>query len=632
MAVERALPAGAAIVVLGPSAAALGRQVRDLLPGARLHGPRADGDWDEAYDHVVPHLRALYVAGRPIVGLFASGILIRALAPLLDDTRAEPPVVALAEDGSAAVPLLGGHRGANAIARALATACGGVAAITTAGDLRLGIALDEPPPGWKIINPNRVKPIAAALIAGRPVALHDEAGYADWLRAGTAIWTENAELAVRVTDHAVAEGETALVFHPPTLVLGIGCERGCDAKEIAELALDTLAAARLAAASVAAIVSVELKLDEPGIHALAERLGVPARFFSPERLLDETPRLSERSAAAYRATGCWGVAEGAALAAAGPGCALVVPKRKSHHATCAIARAVAPIDAASLGRGRGRLAIIGIGPGDAGWRTPEASAFLAEASDIVGYGLYLDLLGGATTGKTLHPGTLGAETERARLALDLAAAGKDVVLISSGDAGIYGLAALVYELLDHGERRDWAAVDIVVSPGVSAMQAAAARAGAPLGHDFCAISLSDLLTPWPAIRARLEAAAAGDFVVALYNPRSARRQAGLDEAAAILLAHRAPRTPVLIARNLGRPGETCKVTTLDALAAAEVDMLTIVIVGSSTTRAIPGAPPRLYTPRGYQPARLSREGGNPGAGDVPVALGPRLHGGDEQKT
>ena len=131
------------------------------------------------------------------------------------------------------------------------------------------------------------------------------------------------------------------------------------------------------------------------------------------------------------------------------------------------------------------------------------------------------------------------------------------------------------------------------------MQAAAARAGAPLGHDFCAISLSDLLTLWPAIRGRLEAAAAADFVVALYNPRSARRQQGLAEAAQILLAHRSPITPVLIARNLGRAGETSLVTTLDALAQAEVDMLTIVIVGSSTTRVLAGEPPRLYTPRGY---------------------------------
>src|SRR5580658_9548799 len=179
----------AAIVVLGPSGAALGRRARDLLPGATLHGPRAlPGEWDETYDRVVPHLRELFAAARPLVGLCASGILIRALAPLIDDKRAEPPVVALAEDGSVAVPLLGGHRGANAIARALAAGCGGAAAITTAGDLRLGLALDEPPPGWRIANPARVKPVAAALLAGEPVALHDELGCAGWLRDSGVDW------------------------------------------------------------------------------------------------------------------------------------------------------------------------------------------------------------------------------------------------------------------------------------------------------------------------------------------------------------------------------------------------------------------------------------------------------------
>jgi cobalt-precorrin 5A hydrolase/precorrin-3B C17-methyltransferase len=594
------LPERAAIVVLGPSGEALGRRVRDLLPGARLHGPRCGADlWDEAFDRVVPHLRELFATGRPIVGLCASGILIRALAPLIDDKRAEPPVVALAEDGSVAVPLLGGHRGANALARRLAAALGGTAAITTAGDLRLGLALDEPPPGWRIANPGRVKPIAAALIAGRPVALRDETASADWLRAGTVAWADSAELAVRVTDRAVTDAETALVFHPPLLTLGIGCERGCSAEEIVALADATLAAAGLAAGAVAAVVSVELKLGEPGIHALADRLGVPARFFAAERLLEESPRLTERSQAAFRATGCWGVAEGAALAAVGPGGSLAVAKRKSRRGTCAIARAATLIDAAGIGRKRGRLAIVGIGPGDAQWRTPEASALIAGATDIVGYGLYLDLLGGAASGKTLHPGTLGAESERVRRALDLAAAGGDVALVSSGDAGIYGLAALVFELIDRSDRRDWAAVDVRVAPGVSAMQAAAARAGAPLGHDFCAVSLSDLMTPWPAIRARLEAAAAGDFVVALYNPRSARRQAGLAEAAAILLARRPPQTPALIAHNLGRVGETWRIATLATLAEADIDMLTIVIVGSSTTRIVPGDPPRLYTPRGY---------------------------------
>ena len=594
------LPDGAAIVVLGPGGAALGRRVRDLLPDAQLHGPlSAPGDWDEAYDRVIPHIAELFAAGRPIIGLCASGILIRAVAPLIDDKRVEPPVVALAEDGSVAVPLLGGHHGANAIARALAEAFGGVAAITTAGDLRLGITLDEPPPGWQIANPERVKPVAAALLAGRSVALIEEAPGGGWLRAGSAEWAESAELKVIVTDRAVPDDTHALVFHPPVLALGIGCERGCSAEEIAGLAHDTLAEAGLAAGAVAAIVSIELKAGEPGIHALAQSLGVPARFFSAERLLAETDRLTVRSEAAYRATGCWGVAEGAALAATGPEGTLVLTRRQSRRATCALARAPRPIDPTAIGRPRGKLAVIGIGPGDPAWRTPEANTLIAASEDIVGYSLYLDLLGRATAGKGRHDSAIGAEADRVRLALNLAAAGRSVALVSSGDAGIYGLAALAFETLDRADRRDWSAVEIVVAPGISAMQAAAARVGAPLGHDFCAISLSDLLTPWEAIRARLEAAASADFVIALYNPRSARRTTQLAEAAAMLLAQRSPETPVVIARNLARPGESHRIVRLGELAEADVDMLSLVLVGNSQTRVIPGDPPRLYTPRGY---------------------------------
>src|SRR5207248_10088688 len=181
----------------------------------------------------------------------------------------------------------------------------------------------------------------------------------------------------------------ALVFHPPVLALGIGCERGCGAEEIAALARECLAEAGLAAASIAAVVSVDLKVAEPAIHMLAQSLGAPARFFPASLLLEVTPRLTVKSEAAFRAAGCWGVAEGAALAAVGPEGRLAVSRRQSKRATCAIARAPTPLDLSAIGRPRGRLAVIGIGPGASAWRTPEASALIAEADDIVGYRLYL---------------------------------------------------------------------------------------------------------------------------------------------------------------------------------------------------------------------------------------------------
>jgi cobalt-precorrin 5A hydrolase/precorrin-3B C17-methyltransferase len=594
------LARGAAIVVLAPSAMALARRLQSILPDSSVHALAGKGMIaDRVFTDPTLHLAGLFRAGTPIVGLCAAGILIRAVAALLDDKRAEPPLVAVAADGSSAVPLLGGHQGANALARAIAAAAGGIAAVTTASDLALGFALDEAPPGWHVANPERAKTFAAALLAGAPVALSVEAGTAAWLTSGTARFTVGAQQRIRVTDRRPAPDDSDFILHPPVLALGVGCERGCAAEELIALAETTLAEHDLAAGAVAVVVSLDLKSDEPAVHALAARLGVPARFFTVTELRAETSRLATPSEAVFRETGCHGVAEGAALAAVGPDGVLVAAKRKSRRATCAIARAPTPLPIEPIGRARGSLAIVGIGPGDPTWRTPEASAALDAASDIVGYTLYLDLLGAAIAGKARHATGLGSEAERARRALDLAASGRSVALVSSGDAGIYGLASLVFELIDREDRADWRRVALSVVPGLSALQAAAARAGAPLGHDFCAISLSDLLTPWVTIERRLAAVAEGDFVVALYNPRSARRANQLAAARTILLAHRSAETPVALARNLGRQDESLTLTTLAALEPETVDMLTIVLVGNSQTRLIPGREPRIYTPRGY---------------------------------
>jgi len=598
--VSAELPIGAAIVVLGASALPLARRLKRQLPQAEIHGPRRPSIGDVRYARAAPHLRTLFKAGRPIVALCAAGIVVRALAPVLRDKTAEPPVVAVAEDGSAAVPLLGGHHGANALARSIARATGGTAALTTASDVRGGLALDAPPPGWRIGNPIRAKPLMARLLAGGRVTLKIEAGTAEWLTGHSQIAVvERGAADIRVTDREAGPRERALILHPPVLALGVGTSRHCPPAELAALVRRTLRAANLAPAAIAAVVSIDLKMDEPAVGELADGLGVTTRFFTAERLFKETSRLANPSAATFRATGCYGVAEGAALAAVGGNGALVVEKRKSRNATCAIARALQPLDPQRIGRVRGSLAIVGIGPGDAAWRTPEASAAIAGASDIVGYGLYLDLLGDALAGKRRHARALGAEAARARLALDLAAAGRSVALVSSGDAGIYGLASLVFELIDREARPEWRRIALRVVPGLSALQAAAARAGAPLGHDFAAISLSDLLTPWSAIKRRLEAAARGDFVLALYNPRSHRRTTQLAAARRILLRHRRPTTPVVLARNLGRAGESLTVTSLGALDPRAVDMLTLVLVGSRTTRVIAGDVLRVYTPRGY---------------------------------
>lgn len=595
------------LIALTASGAVLARHLAVPL-GATLHGLRGRvADADRHFDDATVEIRRLHEAGHAVIGLCAAGILIRAVAPAVDDKRRDAALVAVAQDGSVAVPLLGGHHGANDLARRIAALTGGVAAITTAGDVAFGIALDMPPPGWRIADAAAVKPATAALLAGDKATLvidHEISDAAGWLNALPQ--AESGGRTIAVTARVPPAGD-ALVYHPPVLALGAGGERGVAADEMIALAERALAAQGLSPRAVACIASIDLKEDEPAMHALGAHFDVPVRFFDATTLAAETPRLANPSDVVMRATGCPGVAEGAALAAAGPHSALIVPKQKSARGTCAIALSPGVIDPLAVGHARGTLAIVGIGPGDPGWRTPEATEALERADEVVGYTLYLDLVADAIAGKRRHDGTLGAEEERVRLALDRAAAGRNVALVSSGDAGIYGLATLAFELIDRGGRDDWRRVAVQVCPGISALQAAAARTGAPLGHDFCAISLSDLLTPWPTIERRLEAAAAADFVIALYNPASQRRVTQFRRAIAIVGATRPPDTPVAIARNLGRPGETLAITTLADAAAAEIDMLTIVVVGSSQTRrALAGGTPRLYTPRGYAAGRVPR--------------------------
>lgn len=609
------LPAGAALVALSPGGLALAKRLQPVLAQSRIHGlaGRAEGA-GETFTDTAAHLRALFAEGVPIVGICAAGILIRALAPLVSDKRAEPAVVAVAETGACAVPLLGGHHGANALAMAISEALAGVAAITTGGDVRLGLALDDPPPGWRLANPRAAKTITAALLADRPVHLSVAAGDGGWLRTSRARFVDSAAeagvLGVRVTDRRTQLIPTTLVLHPPVLVVGVGCARGARPEELIDLVEGTLSSHGLAAGAVACVASLDLKADEPAVHALAERLGVPARFFTAGELEQERPRLANPSEIVFQEVGCHGVAEGAALAAAGAEASLFVTKTKSKQATCAVARARLDIDPTRVGRPRGRLTIVGIGPGQRSWRTPEATAALTAADEVVGLSLYLDLIADLVAGKACHTSELAEEEQRVRLALDLAAQGRRVCLVSSGDAGIYALAALAFELLDAEDRPAWNRIEIQVAPGISALQAAAARIGAPLGHDFCTVSLSDLLTPWAEIERRLAAAAAGDFVVALYNPVSKRRRDQLAAARAILLRHRPPQTPVVLARNLGREGERIEVITLEALSPDLADMLTVILVGNSQTRLIGRGMSRwVYTPRGYASKRAAAEAG-----------------------
>ncbi len=515
-------------------------------------------------------------------------------------------MVSVSDNGAVVVPLLGGHRGANRLARQVANALGGVAAVTTAGDVALGISLDEPPVGWTLGTPELARAAMARLLSGgRARILGNEAHNAEWLQALPLASASTAERNVVTVEATLSPARPgALAFHPQRLALGVGCSRNCPPAELEALALKVLDGAEAASGALMGLFTLDLKSDEPAVNALSSKLGTSLRTFTATELEAETSRLANPSEIVFAEVGCHGVAEAAALAAAGPEAVLMRPKVKSANATCALAAAPQPVSK-PRGRLRGRLALVGIGPGHASWRTPEASRLVAEADEIVGYGLYIDLLETLAAGKQRRDFPLGGETARCRYALERAGEGRSVALVCSGDAGIYAMGALVFELLN-GNRRSHKLsdaarrVEVVTAPGISALQAAAARAGAPLGNDFCAISLSDLLTPRDDILRRVRAAAEGDFVVAFYNPVSKRRRDLLPLARDILLKHRPGDCPVMLASSIGRSGESLTYRRLRELGVDGIDMLTLVIVGSSQTRLISlGDGPRMYTPRGY---------------------------------
>jgi cobalt-precorrin 5A hydrolase/precorrin-3B C17-methyltransferase len=580
------------LVAATPAGRALAAHLARAWPGARLF----EGRPREA-------LGVAWTECRAVVLFMATGAAVRLAAPLLAGKATDPGLVCVDDAGSHAVAILGGHEGgANALAGAVADALGCAPVVTTASDAAGCPALDAfgADLGFRLDPASDVARVASAMLSGEAVTFVSSLRWPLPPLPGNVVRADRAEppcivvsdlLADGLAD-AQAHGRPAVLYRPPSLVVGVGCSRGATAEEILDLVDQTLAASGLSPDCVAALATVEAKRDEPGLVDAAARRGWPLRCFAAEELARiAVPNPSE---AARRAVGTPSVAEAAALAAAS---VLVAPKRRSARVTAAVARV----------RPRGRLHLVGAGPGDPGLVPPMARDALARSEYVVGLDRYVDavrpfLRPGATT----EPSRLGSEEARARRAVELAELGASVALVSSGDAGVYGMASPALELAGAG-------VDVVGVPGVTAANAASALLGAPLGHDHCAISLSDLLTPWEQIRRRLEAAAAADLVAVLYNPRSRGREWQLEQARRIFLRHRSPHTPVGVVTDAYRPGQSVLHTTLGDLDVARVGMTTTVVIGSSSTRMTAG---RMVTPRGYaaQPAQPAQ----PGAACRPV--------------
>lgn len=477
-----------AILILGETSIPVARQVQMALPESAVYGLiNRTQSADFTYNNFGETVREFFQTGTPIIGICAAGILIRTLAPLLTNKWQEPPVLAIAEDGSAVVPLLGGLQGVNDLARQIASVWQISPAITTTGDIRFKTTLLSPPLGYQLVNPDDAKKFLADLLAGEKVKL---IGEADWLKNSNLPISSAAKLSIEIIDKN------------------------------------------------------NLNLAKPSNTCLVY-------------LWEESQQIKEKSG-------------------------------------------LSPGDFAQ--ESQGKLAIVGTGPGALNWMSPEVREVLEKATDWVGYKTYLDLVESLRKPEIVrHESDNRVELDRAEIALDLAAKGRSVVLVSSGDPGIYAMAAAVFEVLEKKAKPAWQQVAIQVCPGISAMQAAAARVGAPLGHDFCAISLSDILKSWQVISQRIELAARADLAIAFYNPVSQERTWQLEKAKEILLQWRSPQTPVVLARNLGRKGETVTVKFLEDMTIKDADMRTIILVGSSKTRLIGQGKTKqwVYTPRHY---------------------------------
>jgi cobalt-precorrin 5A hydrolase/precorrin-3B C17-methyltransferase len=577
-----------AIVILGQNSQPIAKKISAHFPGSQIYGLiDRTSNTDINFSNFGETLRELFATETPIISICAAGIIIRTLAPLLSDKRAEPPVLAVAEDGSAVVPLLGGLHGVNDLAREIAAALGVQPAITTTGDIRFRTALLSPPQGYYLANPEDAKTFISNLLAGAKVRLE---GAASWLSESNLPIAPDAKLTIRVTEKAIAPTPDCLVYHPQIVAVALTKLSNIEPEIAVSFVQQVLEKAGLAAASIAGFFALKDEMGNPALEAVSQYFKVPVRFFNLSELVElDSIEFIENKAAQI------------ALTAAGANSHLIESDRPNS-VNCAIALAAQPFDARAIGISRGKLAIVGTGPGGAPWMSPEVKEILREATDWVGYKFYLDLAGTLREGQKRHDSDNREEIDRARFALDLAASGKSVAVVSSGDPGIFAMAAAVFEAIDFDAKPEWQGIDIRVAPGISAMQAAAAAIGAPLGHDFCVISLSDILKPWEVIEQRIAAAAAADLVMAFYNPISKQRIWQLARAIEILLQSRHPKTPVILGRNLGRPGQSVRVCTLSEFQPQDADMRTLVIVGSSQTRIIPRkyGDVWVYTPRRYK--------------------------------
>ena len=525
----------------------------------------------------------------------AAGIAVRCIAPCLTHKSQDPAVLVLDERGKHCISLLSGHMGgANALAGTVSALCGAEPVITTGTDTEHRFSVDEFARcnGLVVTDWEKAKRISAKVLAGETLTIGSgmkKEQYCPVEGLEEQNWKEGEFLSnadVWITPRRITAPDQVLQLIPRNLTVGIGCRKGTELSAL-HAALDRfMEQTGLDRRGICQITSIDRKKEEQGLVDLASDLGVPFVTYTSEELL-QAPGEYPSSEFVREITGVDNVCQRSAMLGAGDGAAVIAEKTVVDGITMAAAAGVLK----KSGNARGIVYAVGIGPGEPEQMTPQAEAALLRSDLIVGYKTYVDQIRPVFPDKEYKVSGMRQELLRIREALEEARKGKTVAVISSGDASVYGMGGLLWEL---SEQYD---VDVECVAGITAALSGGAVLGAPLGHDFTCISLSDLLTPWDLIRRRLELAAEGDFVIALYNPSSRTRQHRYEEACRILLEHRHSDTVCGWCRNIGRQGEEWKVCTLKELQQQPVDMLTTVFIGNSRTRVIRG---RMVTPRGYE--------------------------------
>jgi cobalt-precorrin 5A hydrolase/precorrin-3B C17-methyltransferase len=544
-----------------------------------------------------------------LIFIMASGIVVRCISRLIKDKRTDPAVVVIDDAGKFVISLLSGHiGGANKLAVEIARHLDGQAVITTASDVNNIPSLDLwakennlEIENWSILSHISTKFLNAGSLrvySDKDMKLPD--GFLRESKPEIAdVLITNRKLDIDINEQ---KEDIPLYVRPKNLIIGIGCNSNTSEEEIEQAVKKTLMANKLSFMSIHSIATINHKGSEPGLTAFTEKYNFKLNTFSPDEL--NQVKGIPKSEIVYKSTGANAVAAPAALLASGAD-KLLLPKQKTGNVTIAVAELISKPEAQ-----KGKLYIIGTGPGSPEHITPCAEKAIYESEIIVGYDKYIYQIQGLLKGKEVISTKMTQEVKRCKTALKLAASGKTVAVVCGGDPGIYAMAGLIFELLHAEEERaesensasdtityPFSGLEVEVIPGISALNACAARLGAPLMNDFVSISLSDRLIPWEVIEKRLEAAAMGDFVIILYNPKSMGRTKHIALARDIILKHRPPDTPIGIVMAAMRKNEQITITDLKNMLKHDIDMQTTVIIGNSQSMVYKN---RMITRRGYK--------------------------------